>query len=852
MKGEITSAHKLAIMILALGVLTILTAHFFTPTISMLTIGVFYLLLLLLVRPLLFPPGYGAMRVRSLTLLGVFGLAGSYSFWSPLINIAAKGIAENPNIRELAPWLTQIDFQDTPSIAVLGFTLLALWIVHYYMADPTIGGNHPKHIDHEFPEETFPNRLGFFCSALRHHLITTDRETNWSSNYYTDLEADVDIIAKAGDQGKRKVLSLQRAIRQDKTSQTFLILGDPGAGKSVALRRLAIDMLDEVHRSGRVPIYINLREWLPQEGKRSKVWSEQSKPVFQELVTFVIDSIKARGDLSTEDFVDQYFRKMWQAGHLFFIFDSFDEIPELLDANEESWLIEALSGLLSRFISSNPLSRGVLASRHYRRPTSSFLAEKILVIRPLNEERINHGLKRFSEFTQSLLQQLFRDRPDLVPVARNPFLMTLLGEWVKEHRGLPSNPADLYSSYLIGRLNKCERKIAQAGLSVEGVLRGAIEIAWFVFESPTYGLEAPVNVIGEERVTENAFAIIEILEYARIARVTHDESKSFAFVHRRFLEYLVSRRFLEKPGSLPTEHIPTDSRGRDALVLYAQVCDEHSARTLAVRCWTEISANFDKHSTRLRAIHSLRFLIDAFRLRRSSLESFMGEFSEFIRKHVSHGEGLLQAKIALEATALLSPTEAIPSLSVALSGKNSWLQETAFRACRHLPNIETDLQRLVANYVISMPVHEFLENYSSLKFSLSLSESLKQAYNVARIRYYNTVVACAATFTTVVIAPKILLFGLLVATEAFILKFIFSSLSAVGQSSDKKSFLSIYPAALEKTTSRAKIARSRDLELRGFRLGIGTAAILTGSWLILASCFPLINEKALFYTNFYI
>lgn len=41
--------------------------------------------------------------------------------------------------------------------------------------------------------------------------------------------------------------------------------------------------------------------------------------------------------------------------------------------------------------------------------------------------------------------------------------------------------------------------------------------------------------------------VIDVLSYARIARVTRNEPKSFAFVQRRFLECLVTTRLLDRP-----------------------------------------------------------------------------------------------------------------------------------------------------------------------------------------------------------------------------------------------------------------------------------------------------------------
>lgn len=775
MNGSLASAHRLVLLTLALSAIAVVAAHILSGAASLLVAATLCALLWLL-RPVLLPPGYGAMKVRTLSVLGIFGLAASYGFWSQLVDAGTKTLGRIPQVQQAAPWLEKVDLGSGPSVAVLVFVAIGLWIVNHYMADRTIAGGHPAPMATDFPEQTFQRKLDSFCSALRQHLVTTDREANWSPDYYADLEAEVEIVLTTGSAERRRIVDLQGALRSDRSTQAFLILGDPGAGKSVALRKLARDMLDEVGKTGRVPIYINLREWLPKEGKRNTTWTEAAKPTVQELESFVIDNIKARGDVFTEEFVDQYFRDLWKHGRLFFLFDSFDEIPELLDIDEESWLINALSDVLSRFISSSSQSRGVLASRVFRRPTQAFLAQKILDIRPMSEERIVQALGRFPAFTQQLQFALFRDRLDLVPIARNPFLMALLGEWVKDHRALPRSQADLYKNYLNGRLEKCASKISQAGLAVTDVLLGAKEIAWFVFESPAYGLEAPVRVIQDERAIPHAAAIIDVLSYARIARVTQSDPKSFAFVHRRFLEYLVTTRLLDRPDDLPVEHIPTDSRGRDALVLYAQLCDDESANKLAALCWSEIKTHFHDNATHLRAIHSLRFLTDAFRSRRAAVTPFAPELVGFIQQHVEHGKNLVQAKICLEGTGLLSETEAMPILNMAMAGNNSWLQETAFRACRHLPLLDLDLQHSIARYVVTMPLRQFWANRSALTFSLSLSESLKDVHRTVVLRYRNLLCSAIAIPLALLAAPMVGLLTLSFTVQSYFASFAFSNL----------------------------------------------------------------------------
>lgn len=697
------------------------------------------------------------MKIRSLTIVGAFGIAASHNFWAELVNQTAKAALSYPIIMEKAPWITGLHLEGDASLLLLVFLAFCVWVVFHYLADTSIGGGHPEALNKDFPEPSFAEDLQKFCNALQLHLVGIDMQSNWSPEYYTELEAEVEVTSAGGKSGNRRIVDLQTALRDDHDTQSFLILGDPGAGKSVALRKLAKDMLVEVAKTGRVPIYINLREWLPAGGRERGGWTEQFPPTVKQLEEFVVSNLGTRGDAFTEAFLEKYFHKLSQHGRLFFIFDSFDEIPELLDVTEESWLIESLSNVFTRYICTNTAGRGVVASRAFRRPTGDYQAQKTLDIRPMSDVRIIKAMERYPGFSVALRRALFTDRNDLVPIVRNPFLMALLGEWIDDFRTLPLTQAEMYSHYLRKRLGKCQDKLQKHHLTIDEVLSGATDIALFVFHSPAYGLEAPVELIGEETSNPHTAAIMAILRHARIARVTEGDTPSFAFVHRRFLEYMVTTRLLTQPQLAPREHIPTDSRGRDAMVLYAQLCDLPTAEALAIHCWEEVRQNFGTTSTRLRAIHCLRFLTDAYTSRRPAVAGFADELATFIASHVGHRGNLLYAKICLEATGLLSEDQAVPILQLALDGKNSWLQETAFRACRRLPRLRPLLQRAIEEYLISMPIQQFWHHRDSLLLSLSLSEATVGPYRVARLRSYNLIASLASAPLVIIALPAMVM-----------------------------------------------------------------------------------------------
>ncbi|WP_312424612.1 NACHT domain-containing protein [Kosakonia cowanii] len=743
---------KFFLILLMLALFFVVGSGYFFSWINAAFVAGFIIVMLVIARPLLMPAGYGTNKIRTLVL--VLGM-GAISSTSTAINSLLSGIWTLPGLQHAPAWLKNSLLVSQPSwwvSAILGIIIIA---VFYFTRSDSVSGVHPVPLKKDFPDESFPRQLKSFCHVLRKDLEAIDEETDWSPNHYTELEAEVEIRKTRHSRGRKKVMGLQEAIRRDQKTGAFLVLGVPGSGKSVALRKLAQDMLAEVKRTNRVPIYVNLREWMPQITKVNG----RTEFSVEDLEGFIIKNLSRRGDVFTTRFVANYFRKLWSSGRLFFIFDSFDEISPLLDAREDSDVIHALSSVLGKFIASHPASRGLLASRIYRRPTSAFQAEKVLEIRPLSETHITYALSHYPRFTPALRNTLFSLRQDLMPLARNPFIMALLGEWIAGNDCLPVNQAEIYKNYIDERLKLCEEYLRESQITAQEVIDVTTDIAWFVFHEPTLGLEAPVKVINARIKSDKVGTVLEILRHAKIARVTTGPERSFAFVHRRFLEYFVTTRFLQRPQAVPDNHIPTDARGRDALVLYAQLCQDAEAQRLANLCWHEIMQHFADPHHRLRAIHSLRFLIDAFGSRRDVLQPFAEELSAFVTGHVKEGQNILLAKVCLETTGLLREADAEPVLASAIAIGDAWLQETAFRACRHLARVKPALEDELKRYVLAIPEIGFWHRRKAILLSLSLSDALSRVYRIAQLRVWNMRLAMVAVLALVVTLPFITLFS---------------------------------------------------------------------------------------------
>jgi hypothetical protein len=188
-------------------------------------------------------------------------------------------------------------------------------------------GVHPQPVKKDLRNREYQERIESFCGRLKVNLDTLDQEANWSEALFVPLEAEVEV--RTGRRRQRRIAPLIRALTGNRDHRFLLLLGDPGSGKSVALRKLARDLLAEVPKTRRVPVYLNLRDWeTPPE------WNAVATPdvakVEIDLRLWVLRNLQDRLDIFGRQFLDAYFDTMMELGSFFFILDSFDEIALLL------------------------------------------------------------------------------------------------------------------------------------------------------------------------------------------------------------------------------------------------------------------------------------------------------------------------------------------------------------------------------------------------------------------------------------------------------------------------------------------------------------------------------------------
>ena len=678
------------------------------------------------------PRDYGRNLIRRYSLWVLLAAHLPYPIWAPWVNhlLHPLPFPAPPN---------------APSATLQMSILIGVVAINYLTRDSTVMGEyrllHDGRSDRELRDDLV--RVG---RALKNDLNRIDDETNWSTEYFEPLDALVEI--REGTHRKRGIKKLLPAIRADRRSTTFLVLGDPGSGKSVALRKLAHDLIAEIGRTGKLPVYIDLKEWKP-----ATKWTRDNPPTANDFYAFLkwrLDRhVFVRDFLSRPVGTDSMFVHLLKRGRFFFILDSFDEIPQVLnDEQPESWLLGELSNAIHGFLAGGFEVRGVLASRLFRQPTRAFAAQAVLELRPFTDMQIRDSLDKTKAYGPAAVSEIFSSRPDLIRTLRNPFSASLLVTYSRVHRDqLPASQVDLYGTYLRSRLtgnSDIREALARRSepLSEDQIVECAGAMATTLVDH--FGLETTLRELSQgvgewaPRWVADVELVAEILVHAKVARLGPPPGWRFSFAHRRFAEFFVAKS-LAGQGVEQLESIPREEAKREALALYCEIADENTAREVAEYCWAEIRL-VDVSDFRVsdpgfrRAVHCLRFLGSAFRARFGAMASFREELGDFVVGIVSKTEDILAVKLLVEGTGILTEKHIDRVVIHALTIGNAWVSETALRACRHLGKPSSTLVDSLRDYIDAIMPAEFWRRRGEFLFSLGLSDGFSVLRGVCKRR----------------------------------------------------------------------------------------------------------------------
>lgn len=424
-------------------------------------------------------------------------------------------------------------------------------------------------------------RRSQFCAVLNADLAVLAKSENWNDQHFADLEAEVEAeglyyptvlhqLFRRPQRGLRRVNSLMRAIEAS-TEKVLLLVGEPGSGKSVALRhlghRLAKRGIDSRAPDAKVPLYVNLRELRIGIGE----------PVTADAIKgFVLDNIR-RGDADTAAYVREKWDDYRQRGIWFFLFDSFDEIPAVLHAPTAGREVRIYAEAIRQFLEGMSACRGILASREYKGP-SALPWQKIRIL-PLSERRRAELIE--NTFLTPDQKRIVKEHLALSrsTLGHSPMFLTLMCRFIREEGHPPRNDHSLLGGHLARLASRdADYIFRKYQLSSDQLLRGAVEVAAMLARHPGLSLAPTVDEIvaafDAEMEANRLKELLSALVEAKLARTDIQEARAgdrrFAFAHRRYQETLFVQYLAAHPAAVSPRELLTDSRWREYAVTLLQ------------------------------------------------------------------------------------------------------------------------------------------------------------------------------------------------------------------------------------------------------------------------------------------
>ena len=432
------------------------------------------------------------------------------------------------------------------------------------------------------------NRRHMFADFMESEIRRLNALEAWNDNRFAELEAEVEAegrrrvfeflkLHETAGSGLRKEKSLSKALQRS-SERLILVEGDPGSGKSVALRHLAQHMAHAAQQSrnikSTIPLYINLKHLrrLPDQ------------PVDQALIQeFVYKSLNRINDRDVEEFLSEEFEQGLLDGTWLFLFDSFDEIPDILSSTEADQTVRDYAEAISNFLHAMNRCRGVVASREYKGP--SFLGWPKFRILPLALNRKIELIQRTGmelEVQKRIIHGITQASTDFRHLTGNAMFLNLLCEFMNKP-DIPEFPRQthpIFNDYVTKRLQHDAERLLQRFSKTPEQVRAASEILAFCMTADTgIGLSPTLEQLelstgklglslgGEFSGYVNA---IEYLKLARIEAAVQDGQRYFTFAHRRFQEYFATAVVLREPERMQAADLLTDARWRETAVVILQ------------------------------------------------------------------------------------------------------------------------------------------------------------------------------------------------------------------------------------------------------------------------------------------
>jgi hypothetical protein len=571
-----------------------------------------------------------------------------------------------------------------------------------------------------------------FARHLEREVTRLNKAEDWRDQHFVELEAEVEVesaprrfLFVTGRSTTRREKSLTAALTRSKEPQ-ILLEGDPGSGKSVALRHFALkvarDTAERPHPQSLLPIFVNLKELRREAG-------EAIGPTL--IRKLVLQSLDRTEDPGVAAFIEQQFEARLRAGTWIFLLDSFDEIPEILSSTENDEVIARYSGAIDDFFSGMNKCRGVIASRRYRGPRryiwclfrlveltaaqQSQLTARQLGDQPEREGALFVGLSAASE--------------DVRAMASNPLLLSLLCEHVKAGHEFPETAYEVFARFVDHRLARDEVQVqVRFGQSAKQVAEIGEIVAFTMTADTATGLSpmrtelAPaMRRQGFDLSTAEIGRSLDALEYMRLAKIdtavqTSLPDRQFSFAHRRFQEYFATQIVIARRAVVPPEALLLDARWRESAIVLcqlggdAQVTEGLRQEALRLIASWEVEASEAGTSGPAtpgtpfawprKAYHVLAFLQAGFAASSEApLQALRRSADSFLVDVYNRGD-LLDKKLVMEVAGIVPRDRLLEFVRAGLANGSEWLNDVIFRQAARLPTASGKVEDWIRKAIV--------------------------------------------------------------------------------------------------------------------------------------------------------
>lgn len=406
--------------------------------------------------------------------------------------------------------------------------------------------------------------------------------SNWRGEYEPGNRQNFDRLSLSQvEQPEVEAISVE-AISVVKNYAKLLVLGKPGAGKTIFLKSLAVKCIqpEEEFFADLVPLFVALPEFAKMIHKTKTPWN---------LLDYLAEELKKQSNGC-----DANAKEILVQGRSLVLLDGLDEVP-----SED---IENVIDAVRDFGYGNNRLVITCRTQQIQRQLEGFTDVEVADFIPKQVDRfVEHWFNIVDSGAQASLapqlqkQLLATENKNIAELTVTPVLLNLICAVFRDEQGnLPKKRFQLYEKGIRQLLERLKRMPSDPKLTIDIKEEFLAELAVMLFEKNDYFPEEQTlekficNYFGVERST--ARNIMKIFE-TETGLLIECSAGYWSFSHLTFQEYLVAKWFHGHTGLIGLVNATTDHYWREVFILMAEMSSNLEQFIVALKSEIDLLSN---------------------------------------------------------------------------------------------------------------------------------------------------------------------------------------------------------------------------------------------------------------------